>query len=398
MKSTTNYNLSLYEANDTPNLLDGYNNSMGKIDSALKVTNDTLSATLNEFEAQSPKLDTLTKQMAATADSGLRKLINTDVDAIHQVDADQDTLISNNATNIENLKGQHIVIIGDSFTATNVRAYSWPTKLKTKKTIHNYAVAGAGFTVSNNLFSTQLTTAINDSAFKNTEVSHVFVYGILNDFLNVTQTASSNTADAIKAVYNTALNNFTNAKIHMVLFNSSGMWRSSMEKWLNYINNITQYLIASNPIPFISASHWLYGFGKTTVYNTDEVHPNERGASIIAHYMNMLLNGDYLTKFNHRAVELNTGSGDSASTLYLITNNFDSNTVFKGRLHCENLVSGQNTISFTPDDHLKTGDLTVFVPSWACANDSVKSVYASYNTGQLYIRTSEAISEVNIYF
>ena len=35
---TTNYNLDLYEAGDIPNLLDQYNGAMGKVDTALAVS------------------------------------------------------------------------------------------------------------------------------------------------------------------------------------------------------------------------------------------------------------------------------------------------------------------------------------------------------------------------
>ena len=50
MQATPNFNLPLYELDDAANLADGYNNAMGKIDAALKATDDKFPITGAEIE------------------------------------------------------------------------------------------------------------------------------------------------------------------------------------------------------------------------------------------------------------------------------------------------------------------------------------------------------------
>lgn len=60
-----------------------------------------LEQTVETYKASIDKntnsIATLDSQMAATADSGLKTLINTDVDAIHEMIKDDETLITNNS-------------------------------------------------------------------------------------------------------------------------------------------------------------------------------------------------------------------------------------------------------------------------------------------------------------
>lgn len=58
MKETDNFNLSLYEAGDKASLLDGYNKSMGLVDTALKANNDAIA-----LKADASAIGTLTNRV-----------------------------------------------------------------------------------------------------------------------------------------------------------------------------------------------------------------------------------------------------------------------------------------------------------------------------------------------
>ena len=89
------------------------------------------------------------------------------------------------------------IIIGDSYSTEYTSTNWWKLMCKALGVEpHCYAVGGAGFAITDNLFSSQATKAIND-ALKN--VKYVFVYGGINDMAN------SKSASGILSGCNTVL-------------------------------------------------------------------------------------------------------------------------------------------------------------------------------------------------
>lgn len=80
MKVTKNYNLNLYEANDLPNLLDGYNGSIEKIDTALKAVDEYSQSEITDIHEMIVDEAALLKNEIAdrkAVDSTLEKSIST---------------------------------------------------------------------------------------------------------------------------------------------------------------------------------------------------------------------------------------------------------------------------------------------------------------------------------
>lgn len=91
MKQTEHYNLDLYEPNDLANLTDGYNNSMQILDTGMQALKDltesyderittadtTANNALSLAQTNEKDIATLDSEMAGTAESGLKTLIET---------------------------------------------------------------------------------------------------------------------------------------------------------------------------------------------------------------------------------------------------------------------------------------------------------------------------------
>lgn len=87
MKETDNFNLSLYEAGDKASLLDGYNKSMGLIDTALKTNKDALAS-----KADASTVGTLTNRVSTVetkANSNTAKIeeVNSKLNIISPLDS-----------------------------------------------------------------------------------------------------------------------------------------------------------------------------------------------------------------------------------------------------------------------------------------------------------------------
>lgn len=368
-----------------------------------KLTSDLADETSRAETAEKVNADAITYETARAeqAENQLNSYISKEETraktAEEKLTSDLASEVSRAKTSEVELKGNHIIIIGDSFTATDVRTYSWPTKLSTNKTIHNYAIGGYGFTVPDKLFSTQATTAINDSSFNNNEVGDVIVYGILNDYYHVSKTDYKTVGAAIKSLYRQLKTNFKNAKLHFVLFNSSGMWVDEMRNsWLSYIDGVSQQLISNytEAVPFVNAAYWLYGFNKTTVYNDDYIHPNQTGAAVIANYMSDILQNGFVNYFTHNAVTVTA----SDKTLKVYSNNYNSNLRFAGVIHLDSLIKGNNTFSVT-DNHLIVDSQENIALPYTCTNSNIIAVFYNPGTGKIFVTSSDDISSgVNIYF
>lgn len=234
MKSTENYNLSLYEANDTPNLLDGYNNSMNKIDKALQVTNNTVDTAAEQTSKNS------------SAISALQTLHNTDITAIHEIDADQDTLINNNKTAIAAetkrskaaeaslINNRAIILFGDSFstgiypTDSSASNYSttpfgWGTYIKNHapKNIKIYfgsntvEKGNSGFNSSKPWEQTAKNMATDGTISDPNSITEIWCLGGTNETANSTLTSS------ISSFCSTCASLYPNANIYIGVLGSN---------------------------------------------------------------------------------------------------------------------------------------------------------------------------------
>ena len=102
------------------------------------------------------------------------------------------------------------VIIGDSYSTEYTKDSWWKHLCKSLGVeAHCYAIGGAGFAITDNLFSSQATKAAND-ALEN--VKYVFVYGGINDMAN------SKSASDIMSGCNTVLKTLKAAYPHAIYY------------------------------------------------------------------------------------------------------------------------------------------------------------------------------------
>ena len=82
MKHTTNYNLDLYEPNDLANLMDGHNDSMEKLDVAVKAVSDYVGTYGTDIEKNTKAIAEETSR-ATAAENALNTTVASAVSAVN---------------------------------------------------------------------------------------------------------------------------------------------------------------------------------------------------------------------------------------------------------------------------------------------------------------------------
>ena len=236
-----------------------------------------------------------TAKIATGAVSG-DKIANATV-GINKLGTDVVELINTSRGGIDKSRLTHAtyLCIGDSYAQAEVTANTWPGRLKhvlgDTATIINAAVSGGGFTTSTT-FQDQIVNkanTMNQSA--RDAVDCVIIAGGRNDIgsqsENILLNASLNTIVA-------ASSNFKNAVILLVpMLWDAGVAQSTYDyvKAQQYLQGGIQANVHNPVIPVNWAWTWLKG--NNGAIQTDNVHPNNVGALIIAKYMIAALTGGY---------------------------------------------------------------------------------------------------------
>lgn len=192
-----------------------------------------LEQTVETYKASIDKntnsIATLDSQMAATADSGLKTLINTDVDAIHEMIKDDETLITNNTQNIAKntanietkMPKRNIILLGDSFSAGiyldsdgtyKNSEYGWANYIwlynKKYAGIENIYYASKTVRVGNAAFtgSQKWLTTIQDMATDGTiadtnSITEIYALGGTNETVSALDSAINEFMTAVKTLY-----------------------------------------------------------------------------------------------------------------------------------------------------------------------------------------------------
>jgi hypothetical protein len=179
-----------------------------------------------------------------------------------------------------------IVTFGDSYADQSDTTRTWPYQISqlTGSDVKNYAVAGAGFNVSDKLFITQIDTALADNQLDPTAVGIVICAGGRNDIMepDVASTRSS-------AFVDKARTSFPNARILMVpmLWDSVPSGGYERAKAAGISEGATK--AGAEVIQWA----WTWNIGNKTNFPTGDIHPNADGAKVIASYMVSAINGNY---------------------------------------------------------------------------------------------------------
>ena len=185
---------------------------------------------------------------------------------------------------IEERRGRDAVFLGTSNVALTTS--TWPATLCARMgwTERNFAKGSTGFDQADwsnaNKFPEQMTAAINDPSFNNSDVGYVFVADGGNDARN-----DKTVTTAATTVFNAAKTAFPNAKIICVpmLWGPNAEYNDLPLNWnrmTRVVKELRQVCLDIN-VPFIEDT-WTWHHGNTAAMIAGEVHYNATGNKIIA--------------------------------------------------------------------------------------------------------------------
>ena len=284
-----------------------------------------------------------------------------------------------------------ILCIGDSFTAVDTRAYSWPTQLPECYDVHNYAKGSAGFVVSGNTFDSQLETAIADETFDHDLVKTVLVYGGYNDHAS----DPIEVRKAINALFLKAKQNFPSADVKIVFGNAGVYNREQQDNYFKFVNDVLR--ASTNNVPAICACFWLWGFQVESVFTSDHLHPNQAGANVIASHMAAIIENNFDASSCTYATKILTNNDDTE--LWTIWN-ANGEMHLHGKLVVESYQQGGNSINTPLSDgrFAKDRSMPYLTIPYHHTNDNLTSFYIGPVSGALQAWCNAAGSNRAIYF
>ena len=241
----------------------------------------------------------------------------------------------------------HLVTLGDSYGTNTDKTREWPTVLNIRlgenSVLHNYCIAGAGYTAPNTTFQSELNNAKADTSYNHNEVGLVVIAGSRNTndgYSGVLRTAAVSLYDGVKR-------EFPNARIIVVPM----MW-----DWTP-VSNYWRYNAAS----CISAARevgveavpwaWTWNLGNNTYFPAGDIHPNSDGTNVIVSYMLDYINHNYTGRTESYSWR------DSTNTLALFTVNASGGLITFG-WHLASNVTAANFV-----------DIRNALPKWAERNN-----------------------------
>lgn len=310
MNKTTNYDLSLYEANDLPNLLDGYNNSMDIIDenmrriddAATKASADSTNGLTDIAQLKKDVSAETTRAKAAEEEilhitTDQETLINNEVTRAKAAEATNAAAIETNAKALANAKylpdGTHILLIGDSYMNDDLNYSSKGligkslANLYPELTFYNAGDSGSSFTSAGRLgrtFAQQIAYAkANDpDAAKTTQI---WIAGGRNECggeWSGTYPTVSTLKSAVENTLKQAKTSYPNAKVYV--FPMLYHWNLPSAPVGVACNTIEQACRETG----VWCAHGCVSWGtgeKSWFRSSTDIHPNSDGANIYATYM-----------------------------------------------------------------------------------------------------------------
>ena len=384
---TDNYGLNLYGDNDPADLRDGYNGSMRTIDDTLekhlnriegveaRETHDEavmkallVDNTVDNATAAKTKWDKAgTDAAKATADAASavgKANANTAILAALGADttahatanktkwdkASTDMTATNDAIarilKVLSRTNGHLVTFGDSYGTNTNKTREWPSVLNARlgenSVLHNYCLAGAGYTAPNTTFQSELDNAKADTSYDHAEVGLVVIAGSRNT--NDGYSGALRTAAA--SLYGSVKREFPNARIIVVPMiwdwtPVSNYWRYNAASCISAAREV-----GVEAVPWA----WTWNLGNDTYFPAGDIHPTADGTNVIVSYMLDYINHNYTGRtesFSWR---------DSTNTLALFTANASGGLITFG-WHLAGNVIAANFV-----------DIKNALPKWAERN------------------------------
>lgn len=273
----------------------------------IDITNESYWAQTGNYNAQIEQYRQETQAVSQKAEENAQDIITNSAD-ISALEADLttetnnrtsgDTTLDNKITSVSNRvdviedqldKKECVAILGDSFTT----GASWVTEFasKTGVDVINKAVNGAAFYTQTGSSWTTIGSQWNavkaDTKFS--DVTRVIIYGGVNDWNNEKATMGQ-TATAIQNLVNSIRND--GIEDIYICFGNIGFAQQTQyngfESWYNNVCNI----LKTSGYPIIeNVPYW--HFLISSCFNTDNLHPNAKGNTIIADFMYKIFMGTY---------------------------------------------------------------------------------------------------------
>lgn len=184
-------------------------------------------------------------------------------------------------------RGSNIIVtFGDSYaTVENTKNWAYRLAQKLGWTLHNYAMAGAGYLAPNATYMSEFNTAKADTSYNHSDVSLVVIGGSRNTndgYTGTLKTAAQELFQKVSAEY-------PNARIIAIplLWDKtpvSGYWRYNAASIAE-----AAILTGVESIPWA----WTWNLGRENAFNGTDIHPNETGAGIIVNYIVRYMLGAY---------------------------------------------------------------------------------------------------------
>lgn len=158
-----------------------------------------------------------------------------------------------------------------------------------KLNLHNYGVAGAGYTIAGNTFDSQADVAIADTSYDHTKVKYIFVIGGIND-MNFNKSADH--ASASKALQIKLHAMFTNAQIVILpCWSAPGLVYADEVVFKNICQIASSFC---NVVTLYDNIKCLMGY--SNLIGNDNIHPTTEGYTVLAENVLSLLNGNGLCR------------------------------------------------------------------------------------------------------
>ena len=192
--------------------------------------------------------------------------------------------------------GFNIITIGDSYSQAESELNTWPYwlhQLDASIKVNNFGVSGAGFNVGTKLFHDQLQNA-HEQLEDPDSINYIVIAGGRNDIMD-----DSAAMKRITELCTDARTWFQNARVIIVpmLWDQTSITENELAK----INAISKAGNRNGADVIIGA--WIWGKGEPDYYQTNDIHPNEKGAKVMAGYILSALKGTYSPRYERDSYE-----------------------------------------------------------------------------------------------
>lgn len=222
--------------------------------------------------------------------------INANLNALHANSTGDATTLYNTIQNSSHIlvvnqpfmsRGSNIIVtFGDSYAnAANARSWAYMIAQKLGWTLHNYAIAGAGYIAPNTTYMSEFLTARADTTYNHNDVSLVVIGGSRNS----NDQYSGNLKKAARELFQAVSAEYPNARIIAIPL----LWDKTPESgyWRYNAASIAEAAILAGieSIPWA----WTWNLGREDAFDGENIHPNEVGTNVIVNYIMRYMLGTY---------------------------------------------------------------------------------------------------------